>query len=120
MSSSYSFPTASTSEGPLRYPSVPNFISPIHRPSINPAFALDDLSTPGIVDWTDLSLQKMKVELWGRVGTGWGVSATAKGKGKEREPTSATDGWKPLETWEIDLTGLIPLPEHVSLAPSLP
>lgn len=112
---SYSFPSVSTSGGLPRYPSVPNFISPIHRPSINPAFALDDLSTPGIVDWTDLSLQKMKVELWGRVGTGWGVSATVKGKGKEREATSTTDEWRSLETWELDLTGLVPLPEHVSL-----
>ena len=59
-------------------------------------------------------MQKMRVELWGRVGTGWGVSATVKGKGKEREPTSSSDEWKPLETWEIDLTGLVPLPEHVS------
>jgi hypothetical protein len=113
-SMSYSFPSC-TPEGPFQYPPVPNFISPIHRPSINPAFALDDLSTPEIVDWTDLSLQRMKVELWGRVGTGWGVSATVKGKGKERESTPATDEWKPLETWEIDLAGLVPLPEHVSL-----
>lgn len=67
------------------------------------------------MDWTDLSLQKMKVELWGRVGTGWGVSATVKGKGKEREATSTTDEWRSLETWELDLTGLVPLPEHVSL-----
>ena len=111
----YSFPSAPAPEGPLRYPSVPNFISPIHRPSINPVFTLDDLSTSGIVDWTDLSLQKMRVELWGRVGTGWGVSATMKGKGKERELTSAIDEWRPLETWEIDLSGLVPLPEHASL-----
>ena len=116
ISMSYSFPSACTSEGSLQYPLVPNFISPIHRPSINPAFALDDLSTPEIVDWTDLSLQRMKVELWGRVGTGWGVSTTVKGKGKEKEPTPTTDEWKPLETWEIDLAGLIPLPEHVSLS----
>lgn len=115
MSQLHPFPSASSSECTLRYPSVPNFISPIHRPSINPTFALDDLSTPGIVDWTDLSMQKMKVELWGRVGTGWGVSATVKGKGKEKEPTSSSDEWKPLETWEIDLAGLVPLPEHVSL-----
>lgn len=67
------------------------------------------------MDWTDLSLQKMKVELWGRVGTGWGISATVKGKGKEREPMQCTDEWKVLETWEIELEGLVPLPEHVSL-----
>jgi len=116
-SMSYSFPSTCTSEGSLQYPPVPSFISPIHRPSINPAFALDDLSTPEIVDWTDLGLQRMKVELWGRVGTGWGVSTTVKGKGKgkEREPTpTTTDEWKPLETWEVDLAGLVPLPEHVS------
>lgn len=112
---SHPFPSASSSGGTLKYPSVPNYISSIHRPSINPAFALDDLSTPGIVDWTDLSVQKMKIQLWGRVGTGWGVSSNVKGKGKERETTSSTDEWKPLETWEIDLTGLIPLPEHASL-----
>lgn len=112
---SYSFPSTRTSEDLVRYPTVPNFISPIHRPSINPVFALDDLSIPGIMDWTDLSLQKMKVELWGRVGTGWGVSATTKGKGKEREPMQSTDEWRVLETWEIDLEGLVPLPEHVSL-----
>jgi hypothetical protein len=114
------FPSASSSEDTFNYPSVPNFISPIHRPSINPAFALDDLSTPGIVGWTDLSMQKMKVELWGRVGTGWGVSGTVKGKGKERELTSSADEWKPLEAWEIDLRGLVPLPDHVSLPVFLP
>lgn len=117
---SHPFPSASSSEGTLKYPTVPNFISPIHRPSINPAFALDDLSTPGILDWTDLGMQKMRVELWGRVGTGWGVSANAKGKGKERESTLSTNEWRPLETWEIDLTGLILLPEHVSLPISFP
>jgi len=68
------------------------------------------------VDWADLSLQQMKVELWGRVGTGWGASATVKGKGKEREPALTNVEWKPLETWEIDLTGLVPLPEQVSLS----
>ncbi|KAF9654299.1 hypothetical protein BDM02DRAFT_3182112 [Thelephora ganbajun] len=119
ISLSHPFPSTPTSEGPLQYPSVPNFISPIHRPSINPAFALDDLSTPGIVDWTDLSMQKAKVELWGRVGTGWGVNATVKGKGKEKEPTQTTDEWKPLETWEIDLTGLVPLPKHIASNPAL-
>jgi hypothetical protein len=72
------------------------------------------------MDWTDLSLQRMKVELWGRVGTGWGVSATVKGKGKEREYIQRTDEWKPLETWEIELEGLVPLPEHVSLPLFLP
>lgn len=115
VSLSYSFPSASISGDHIQYPSVPNFISPIHRPSINPSFSLDDLSTPGIMDWTDLSLQRVKVQLWGRVGTGWGTGATLKGKGKERELTLTADEWKPLETWEIDLTGLIPLPEHVSL-----
>ena len=116
ISLSYPFPSVCTSENSLQYPSVPNFISPIHRPSINPTFALDDLSTPGVVDWADLSLQQMKVELWGRVGTGWGASATVKGKGKEREPALTNVEWKPLETWEIDLTGLVPLPEQVSLS----
>ena len=57
----------------------------------------------------------MKVELWGRVGTGWGVSATVKGKGKEKEAKLTVDEWRSLETWEIDLTGLVPLPEHVNL-----
>ena len=68
------------------------------------------------MDWADLSLQRMRVELWGRVGTGWGVSRTVKGKGKERAPTPITDEWKPLETWEVDLAGLVPLPEHVGLS----
>ncbi|KAF9787006.1 hypothetical protein BJ322DRAFT_1053163 [Thelephora terrestris] len=119
VSLSHPFPSASRSEGTIKYPSVPNFISSIHRPSINPAFGLDDLSTPGIEDWTDLSMQKMRIQLWGRVGTGWGVSANVKGKGKEREVTSSTDEWKPLETWEIDLTGLVPLPEHIASNPTL-
>lgn len=115
ISLSHPFPPAPGSEHTLKYPTVPNFISPIHRPSINPVFALDDLSTPGIVDWTDLSMQKVKIELWGRVGTGWGVSTTVKGKGKEKEPMSFPEEWKPLDTWEIDLAALAPLPQHVSL-----
>ena len=60
-------------------------------------------------------MQKLKIELWGRVGTGWGVSATVKGKGKERESTLSANEWKPLEVWEVDLAELVPLPEHVIL-----
>lgn len=60
-------------------------------------------------------MQKLKIELWGRVETGWGVSATVKGKGKERESTLSANEWKPLEVWEVDLAELVPLPEHVIL-----
>lgn len=59
----------------------------------------------------------MKIELWGRVGTGWGVNSNTKGKGKQRE-TSSNDNdpleWNVLETWELDLSDLVSLPRDVS------
>ena len=74
-----------------------------------------------------MSGEKLKVEVWGKVGLGWhGVAdvdgiTKSKGKGKEKEgeeewPKGESDRpvWKVLEEWNINLANLVPLPEDVS------
>ncbi|CDO70931.1 hypothetical protein BN946_scf184829.g39 [Trametes cinnabarina] len=79
---------------------------------------------PGV----DLSTSKMRVEAWGRADSGDTQSvdgqqpATSpfKGKGKER-PTMSQEGrpgWKLLESWEVDLNRLPPLPEDLAAHPN--
>lgn len=71
-----------------------------------------------------MSSDKLKIEVWGKVGDGWPVDgkvSTLNGKGKERERDIAEDGgendsgWKVLDQWDVDLADLIPLPEDVSI-----
>jgi hypothetical protein len=94
---------------------IPNYISPIHRPSINPLFSLDAHSSLEVMPWADTSLGEMQVELWGKIDTGWGGSANAKGKGKEKEIAveNGDFGWQVLETWDVDLSELVPIPDDV-------
>ena len=103
---------------------VPDYISPIHWPSTNPIFQLSRYEfAPG----TDLSGAKMRVEVWGRMdqdgSSSFGafnsirscISIDAKGKGKEKHPDSTDDSqWKVLESWEVVLSQLKPLPQDVS------
>jgi hypothetical protein len=86
---------------------------------------VDPRSKHEFAEWTDLSGEKLKVEVWGKVGLDWhGVEdgdgiAKSKGKGKGREKEGPGDEgdrpeWKVLEEWNINLADLIPLPEDVS------
>jgi hypothetical protein len=108
-------------------PKIPDYLSRIHRPSTNPSFPIDPLSRHEFAEWTNVSGEKLKVEVWGKVGLDWhGVEgmdriAKSKGKGKEREkgeewPEDESDRpvWKVLEEWNINLADLVPLPEDVS------
>jgi hypothetical protein len=66
-----------------------------------------------------LSAEKLKVEVWGKVESGWQSHGGVNGKGKEREQDhldheeSGVD-WKVLEEWDIDLGDLVCLPEDAS------
>jgi hypothetical protein len=85
---------------------------------------MDPQSKNEFARWTDLSGQRLKIEVWGKVGLDWhgivdadGI-AKGKGKGKEKEQLEDESGrpeWKVLEEWNINLADLVPLPEHVSL-----
>ena len=101
--------------------SIPNYLSPIHRPSTNPLFPIDARSKHEFADWTDSSAEKLKVEVWGKVGSGWRSDGNVNGKGKERErghpdAEGGEDGvdWKVLEEWNIHLADLVPLPKDAS------
>ncbi|KIM84680.1 hypothetical protein PILCRDRAFT_818278 [Piloderma croceum F 1598] len=123
-------PTTATRTQPLR-PPIPDYLSQIHRPSTNPSFPIDPLSRHEFAEWTDVSGEKLKVEVWGKVGFDWhGIEdvdriAKSKGKGKERErneewPEDESDRsvWKVLEEWSINLADLVPLPEDLASHPS--
>jgi hypothetical protein len=96
---------------------IPNFLSRIHHPSTNPSFAIDNRSGREFADWTDLSGEKLKVEVWGKVGESWHVDGTRTYKGKEKKKEVGDeegDAWKVLEEWDVDLADLILLPREVS------
>ncbi|OSD05786.1 hypothetical protein PYCCODRAFT_1405673 [Trametes coccinea BRFM310] len=106
---------------------VPDYISPIHRPSTNPMFQLSQYEfAPG----TDLSTSKMRVEVWGRaesenaqsIGQQQPTSSPLKGKGKERqsadENAHSRPGWKLLESWEVDLNRLATLTGDLASHPN--
>ncbi|KAG5654280.1 hypothetical protein H0H81_005129 [Sphagnurus paluster] len=91
--------------------SIPNYFSPIHRPSTNPYFVIDAHSNRDFTEGTDCSGHKMKIEVWGRVGCGWRGNVTGKGKEKEVDSLEADMDWKILEERDVDLRDLIPLSE---------
>jgi UV radiation resistance-associated gene protein len=99
---------------------VPNYLSKVHRPSTNPSFAIDARPGCEFAEWTDLSAEKIKVEIWGRVGNEWrsrrdqDVTVKAKGKEKEEPASDLNDGWKVLQEWSFDMADLVPLPDNVS------
>jgi len=90
---------------------------------------MDPRSKHEFAEWTDLSGEKLKVEIWGKVGLDWhgvedvDVTLNSKGKGKEKEkerPEDESDNpeWKVLEEWNINLADLVPLPEDLASHPS--
>jgi UV radiation resistance-associated gene protein len=98
---------------------IPNYLSPIHRPSTNPSFSIDAHSRHEFAEWTDMSAEKLKVEVWGKVESGWQSHGHLSGKGKEKErdhsnPEEGGADWKVLEEWNIDLGDLVCLPEDAS------
>ncbi|KAI0719109.1 UV radiation resistance protein and autophagy-related subunit 14-domain-containing protein [Cerioporus squamosus] len=110
---------------------VPDYISPIHWPSTNPVFQLSKYEfAPG----TDLSGARMRVEIWGRSSHEGastfrekatsrqvpGGTADVKGKGKEQQAdgTEADSVWKILESWDVVLSEMKPLPEELARNPA--
>ncbi|KAF7367375.1 hypothetical protein MSAN_00800000 [Mycena sanguinolenta] len=105
-------------------PVLPDYLSPIHRPSTNPVWTIDTQAEA----WAgDPSGQKVRVELWGKVGdeavaTGKGKEMgkeAGKGKEKEREREKEKvvrdDEWRVLEEWKFDLGQLVPLADDTEL-----
>jgi UV radiation resistance-associated gene protein len=92
---------------------VPNFISAIHRPSINPDFALDlnDFSK-----WADPLATHITVQLWAKLHSDTiGVVSNDKGKEKMSDEVDTTHPqWKMAGNWNICLSDLVPLLDEVS------
>jgi UV radiation resistance-associated gene protein len=98
---------------------LPSYFSPIHRPSTNPSFAIDARSRYEFAEWTDVSGERLKVDIWGKVGLGWPGAENAGGISKGKEKERLGDGhqrpeWKVLEQWNVNLADLVPLPDDVS------
>ncbi|GLB36563.1 putative vacuolar sorting 38 and autophagy-related subunit 14 [Lyophyllum shimeji] len=94
---------------PKADPPIPNYFSPIHRPSTHPYFPIDTRSCDGFIEGTDCSGHKLKVEVWGRVASRW-KELSISGKGKEKAVVTSEDTgaeWKILEEWDVDLRDLV-------------
>ncbi|KAH7916489.1 hypothetical protein BJ138DRAFT_1075462 [Hygrophoropsis aurantiaca] len=107
--------------------SVPNYLSPIHRPSTNPSFVIDARSKFEFSEWTDLSSDRIKIELWAKLGRNVGTNANpiSNGKGKEKaqpndpnSQTTADDSWKVLKEWDVRLSELISVTDELESHPS--
>ena len=98
---------------------IPNHLSAIHRPSTNPSFPINIQLKSDFTEWTDVSGQKLHLEIWGKVGSYWpGAEGTDEnkenGKGKQVNQEINQRDWKVLEQWDINLQELVPLPTEVS------
>ena len=97
----------------LHGPQVPNYLSPVCRPSTNPSFPIDARSIYSLSEGCDLGGSKMKIEVLGRVGDWWKRDVSFQRKGKEKELEDADDEWKILDEWHVDLSDLVPLSDDV-------
>ncbi|KAF8557393.1 hypothetical protein OG21DRAFT_1435255 [Imleria badia] len=119
-SSSHQSPLPSSAEASV-FPKVPNFISPIHRPSTNPLYSLDALSQSDFSDHTNLSADRLRIQLWAKVDLNAMHLGNAKGKQKDSDDTdgaSRSPRWKVLEEWDFSLSDLIPLSPELENHPS--
>lgn len=93
---------------------IPDYLSSIHQPSTNPFFPVDPRSE--FSSSSELSGDRLNVEVWARIGKGLGRDASVKGKEKAKEESEDEGGsdWKVLEEWSFSLSQLIPVPEEVS------
>ncbi|KIK97882.1 hypothetical protein PAXRUDRAFT_824462 [Paxillus rubicundulus Ve08.2h10] len=121
-SSSHQSPLSSPAE-PASLSKVPNYISPIHRPSTNPIYGLDAQSKSDFAESTDLSADTLRIQLWAKVDVSEAQRTSGSGKGKQKESAGTGSsahsiGWKVLEEWNFVLLDLIPLPLELENHPS--
>ena len=112
-SSSHQSPLSSSASV---FPEVPNYISPIHRPSTNPLYSLDASSQSDFSEHTNLSADRLRIQLWAKVDPNTTYLGNAKGKQKDIDDTEGASGsprWKVLEEWDFSLSDLIPLSPEV-------
>ncbi|KAL1667240.1 hypothetical protein GGF50DRAFT_49082, partial [Schizophyllum commune] len=95
-------PPSPTSSPPHPIPSatIPCYISPPHRPSTNPAFAVDPKYE--FAPWADTSNARCRIEVFFR------PPVDTKGKGRASEQPE----WKVLQAYDISLDDLVPVPEE--------
>lgn len=86
---------------------IPNFLSPIHRPSTNPQFFIDEDSTRSFSPWTDFSSTKFQAEIWGHLLSSTKLSD--KGKMKRTITHTTNKEWRVLGSWQVDTSDLLPL-----------
>lgn len=97
---------------------IPDYLSAIHRPSVNPSFNIDARTGSDFAPGTNLSGCKMTVEIWAHQSGGGRIPPSPKGKGKERadwHDDSLQRDWKVLETWNVNLNDLQPFPGNVRI-----
>ena len=89
---------------------VPDFFSPIHRPSINPMFLIDALPGHDFLSGSDTSCNRMRVQLWGHTK---GPFPKIVGKQSQELVVDPDYNWTVVEEWEFSLNDLVPLSENV-------
>jgi UV radiation resistance-associated gene protein len=108
------FSVSTGSESQFEKP-IPDYISPIHKPSTNPLFEIDTQGGFEFSPDTDLRATKVVVEIWGRLSQ----DIQDKRKGKERAHSFTIDNkgssheWQILKTWDVDLNKLEILSDDV-------
>lgn len=97
---------------------IHTYFSPIHRPSTNPSFSIDALSSRDFLQWTDTSGDRLNIEVWGRITDMDKQDESTLKRKWQHQTKNATDrsqhGWKLLDNWDINLSDLAPLPKDVS------
>lgn len=95
---------------------IPDYISPILKPSTNPRFEIDTQGGFEFSPIADLGASTVVVEIWGRLSN----DGKDKGKGKEKAHPLPSAGdkdgkheWQILKTWDVDLNKLVPLTDEV-------
>ncbi|KAK7029689.1 hypothetical protein VNI00_014387 [Paramarasmius palmivorus] len=98
---------------------VPDYLSPIHRPSTNPLFFVDPRTE--FAPNSDISGDRFRAEIWAKISEERRNATTVNGKGKEKEqPRDEDHGWQVLEQWDVDLSEVVPLADDLNATMHLP
>ena len=93
---------------------VPDFFSPIHRPSINPVFSIDARPGHDLLSESDTSCNRMRVQLWGHA-KGPKVAGKQRPRSSDELIVDPNSDWTVIEEWEFSLDDLVPLSSDVCL-----